>query len=244
MATKTKEKGLSGYEKAAILLLYLGEEVTSHVFSKLGEGEIRRISNIMAGSNIIPVEVRDAVLEEFYDKTKEIGVTSDGDEIIKNALYKAVGKEKGDEILREITMQSGVLADVNRLHPKALSDLIRNEHPQTIALILAHLEPIRSAEVISYFPDRLKKDVVIRIAKMDNVSPETIDEMSQILSRELKAMGRMYGEKLGGTQTVAEILNMMDRSSEELILEGMEEEVRKVMDGLMGEIEMEETRDT
>jgi len=149
----------------------------------------------------------------------------DGGTFIKNTLLKALGNEKGQSLLENLSSsRRGALSDIKHLNPKILAQFIRNEHPQTIAMILAHLEPIRSAETLGHFPVELKKEVIMRIATLEGVSPEAITEVEEVLSRELKTLGTQCGEKLGGAHAAAEILNQMDKSSEGLILEKMDEE--------------------
>lgn len=219
----TKEK-ISGYEKTAILLFALGEEVTSTVFSKLSETEIRKIGNVMAGINHVPLDLKDAVLEEFSENARQVGLLPGGDEFMKNVLYNSMGEEKGKEILKNIDRKPSGLSEIKNLHPKMLAQFIRNEHPQTIAMILAHLEPIRSAETLHFFSADIKKEIISRIATLDNISPEAIEEVEEILKQQLKSLGSNYGETLGGAPAAAEILNLMDKSSEEFILEKMESE--------------------
>ena len=218
------DKKINGYEKAAILLFALGEEVTSTVFSRLNENEIRKIGNVMAGIKHVPLELRDAVLNEFAHIAGQVGLISGGDEFMKNVLYNSLGEEKGKELLKNIDRKPSGLSAVKNLHPKMLSQFIRNEHPQTIAMILAHLEPIRSAEVLQFFPATVKKEIIARIATLDNISPEAIEEVEEIMKKQLKSLGSQYGETLGGAPTAAEILNQMDKASEEFILEKIESE--------------------
>jgi len=219
-----KKKELSGYEKAAILLLSLGEEVASTVFSKLDEYEVRKLSNTMATLEGVTPEQRDEVMEEFSTKADEVSLLSGGDEFVKQTLLKSLGEEKGKEIIKGLQGEGGALSDIKHLHPKTLAQFIRNEHPQTIAMIMAHLDPMKSSEVLNHFPQALKKDVIIRIATLEHVSPEAIDEVEEVLRREIKSLGNQYEEKIGGPQTAAEIMNQMDKSSEEFIFEKLEEE--------------------
>jgi len=217
-------KEMTGYEKAAVLLLYLGEEATSHVFSKLRRDEVKKISGIMAGKNFIPAAVKDSVLDEFLKKTDATGISSDGDALLKSALHSAFGKEKGDALLKELDSDSDVLSDITGLPPQTLAHFLRNEHPQTIAMILAHLDPGRGAEVLGYYPMELKKDVLMRIATLENVSPEVVEEVGKVLREQLLSVGTSKSEKIGGAKPAAEILNRMDKSSEEMILEKIEME--------------------
>jgi len=216
---------LTGYDKAAILLLSLGEDVTSKIFSKLDESEIREIGNVMSTIKTVPAEVSDEVLEEFASRAKDGGgLVSAGDGFLKNVILNSLGKERGAEMLNHLQAKPGTLSDIKRLDPKVIFQFIRNEHPQTIAMILAHLDPVKAADALVLFPDDVKKEVVMRIATLDNVSPEAIEEVEAVIKKEIKSLGAQAVQKVGGTHAVAEIINQMDKASEELIFEHMDED--------------------
>lgn len=216
---------LSGHEKAAILLLSLGEDVASQVFSKLGEGEIAKLGKVMASMSNVSTMVKDSVLDEFVDQIADVALLPEGGQFIKTTILKALGNEKGKVLVEDLeNSRQGSLSEIKHLNAKTLSQFVRNEHPQTIAMILAHLEPFKSSEVMSYFPIDIKKDVLMRIATLEGISPDAIAEVEEVLTLELKSLGNQYGEKLGGTHAAAEILNQMDKSTEGSIMEKMDEE--------------------
>lgn len=215
---------MSGYEKTAILLLSLGEEMTSDIFSRLDEVEIKKLGAVMSGINNVPADVIEEVHEEFSAMARESALISNGDRMLKNVLCQVLGEKRGKEVLNDLRGKPGALAGISHLHPRILAQIIGNEHPQTIAMILAHLEPAKCVETLSFFPGDLKKSVIMRIATLETVSPEAIEEVEEVLKREMKSIGAQYGEKVGGTKFVAEVLNLIDKTSEEYIFEKMEEE--------------------
>ena len=220
-----KKGKLSGYDKAAILLLSLGEDVTAKIFSKLDENYITEIGNVMSTLKTVPAELSEQILEEFAAKAEEGGgIISGGEGFLKNALLTAMGEEKGGEMLKSMKAKPGALTEIKRLDAKTVAQFIRHEHPQTIAMIIAHLEPVKAAEALGYFPNDVKNEVIMRIATLDNISPDAIEEVEAVIKRELKSLGGQSVEKVGGINAVAEIVNQMDKASEEAAFEFMDED--------------------
>ena len=142
-----KKEKLNGYHKAAILLLSLGEDVTAQIFSKLDDRSISEIGNVMSTLKSVPAELSEQVLEEFAKKAEEGGgIISGGESFLKNALLSAMGKEKGGEMLKNMKAKPGTLTEIKLLDAKTVSQFIRHEHPQTIAMVLAHLDPVKAAD--------------------------------------------------------------------------------------------------
>jgi flagellar motor switch protein FliG len=225
-------KKLSGVEKVAAFLSMVGEEAATSVFKHLDPLELARIVPMMARVKITPEE-GGSVLQEFSDKTGTATMSVD-DEYIKKILSKAFGEEQAKKLMDKIESGASAFDILRWLDSSAIATMLSREHPQTIAIILAHLEPTQAAEVLAKLPEHIKIDVSLRIASLDQISPSILGELEDVLASQLQSYTR--GRKIGGIRTVAEILNQLDRASEDLILKNIEEkdqiladEIRKLM---------------
>jgi flagellar motor switch protein FliG len=230
------EKELKGPDKAAIFLLTMGEEFTTEVFRELDDLEIKDLGKAMTSiQNVTASQVQD-VLWEFSLAMQEPGeMRVRGDDFFKNTIGRALDGERADGLIQDINSPIP-FSNIKNIDSKALGNFIRNEHPQTIALILAHIDPGKAAQIISEFPEPLQQDVMLRIADLEPVSNNILDEVEQVLREEIKARGPVGGRPAGGSGTVAEILNQVDQTTENAILTKLEEErsdlaneVRKLM---------------
>lgn len=233
-------EGLRGFEKAAILLNYLGPEAAKILFKFIDDGDIRKLLSAMQKFRIVPVEVTKKVLEEYYEMISEASEYIFSDKTTsKETVVDAVGEERARGILGHLNMNSPAARNLESLEmvdAKSLSNFLINEHPQTIALILAHLEPEKKGEVLKRLPEALQAEVVLRLSSLDHVDPELIAEVDQVLKRELSSIGTVEQASLGGVQPVAEMLNVMDKNTETSIMSRIEEkdpilaeEIRKLM---------------
>jgi len=230
---------LSGPSKAAIFLLTMGEEFTADIFRKLDDVEIRQLGRAMAKiSNVAPSTIQQVLSEFVEEMTSPTELRIKGESFLKNTISRAITDERAEGLLEDIHAEVGPVPfeSLQDVDAKVLANFIRNEHPQTIALILSHLESGKAAEVLSEFPEQLQTDVILRIADLDTVSPQVIEEIEHVLRAEIAAMGTVGSKKLGGAQTVAEILNQVDQTTENTILSKIEEdrtelanEIRKLM---------------
>jgi flagellar motor switch protein FliG len=232
----TSDKELKGPDKAAIFLLTMGEEFTTEVFRELDDMEIKDLGKAMTSiQNVTASQVQD-VLWEFSVAMQEPGeIRIKGDDFFKNTIGRALDGDRADGLIQDINSPIP-FSNIKNIDAKALGNFIRNEHPQTIALILAHIDPGKSAQIISEFPEPLQQDVMLRIADLEPVSNSILDEVEQVLREEIKAQGPVGGRPAGGSGTVAEILNQVDQNTENAILTKLEEdradlanEVRKLM---------------
>lgn len=233
------EKGLTGPQKAAILLLTLGEDFTADIFRQLDDMEIKHLGRAMSGIQHVSPEVVQEVLGEFHDSM--LGPTElriKGDSFFKSSVSKAISEDRAEGLLEDLHTDSGPrpFETMRTVDARVLANFIRNEHPQTVALILAHLDPNQAAEILSDFPEQLQTDVVLRIAELDTVPHQVVEEIEQVLRQEITALGSVGTQKLGGAQTVAEILNSVDQATENAILSKIEEDrmelandIRKLM---------------
>jgi flagellar motor switch protein FliG len=225
-------KKLSGAEKVAAFLSVIGEEAATQVFKHLDPLELARIVPMMARVKLSPDEAN-ALIKDFYEKTGSAMLAVD-EEYIKKVLTKAFGEDQAKKLIEKIESGASAFDVLRWLDPGAVANMLTREHPQTIAIVLAHLEPTQAAEVLSKLPEHLKIDVSLRVASLDQISPSILGELEDVLQSQLQSYTR--GRKIGGIRTVAEILNQMDRASEDIILKNIEEkdqiladEIRKLM---------------
>ena len=219
---------LTGPKKAAILLLAMGEDAAAEVLKNLEEVEIQQVGYFMTRFTDISPEEVDIVLEEFYRNsvTQEEGVNINASpDFIRNALNKAVGPDRAKELADNLsaTGEDSGLDALRFIEPVMISNYIRTEHPQTIALVLSYLNNIeQSSTVLRTLPESIQADVVYRMAAMESIPPGVVQELNDVLTEEMKAAGT-GGSKVGGVEPVAEILNSVDKATETRILSTIEE---------------------
>jgi flagellar motor switch protein FliG len=235
-----KYEDLKGFEKAAILVNYLGGEATKRLFKHVEDGDVRKLLSVMQKYRIVPVEVTKRVLEEYYEMISESNEYIFSESAIhRDTIIEAVGEERARGILGHLnlgTPSSRSLESLELVDAKSLSNFLINEHPQTISVILAHLEPEKKGEVLKRLPESLQAEVVLRLSNLDHVAPELIAEVDRVLKQELQNIGTVEQSSLGGVQPVAEMLNVMDKNTETAIMSRIEEkdpilaeEIRKLM---------------
>jgi len=232
-------ENLKGFEKAAILINYLGANATRVLFTELEDSDIRKLIGVMVRLRVIPVYVTKRVLEEFYAMVSESDDYIFSDDITtKDSIVQAVGEERARGILGHLNIRGGSrnLESLDLVDAKSLANFLVNEHPQTVAVILSHLEPEKKGEVLKRLPEALQAEVVLRMAHLDYIDPQLIAELDTVLKQELSMMGTVEQASLGGTQPVAEMLNVMDKNTETAIMSRIEEkdpilaeEIRKLM---------------
>ncbi|MBU0681557.1 MAG: flagellar motor switch protein FliG [Proteobacteria bacterium] len=229
---------LSGPEKAAIFLLMLGEDYASEVFKRLDDEEIRSVGRQMAKVDRVDKEDVAALLAEFKTDAGGGDIFLSGDDMLESALRRALTGDKAGEILDDIRSdwRLTLFQKARKLDPKVLVNFLRNEHPQTVALVLSVLDNTQAASILAELKEDIQVEVVMRMAELDKVSPEILVEIDRVLQEELLSVEGMEGQRLGGVEAVAEILNNADRGLEAQILEGIEEqreslaeEIRRLM---------------
>ncbi len=216
---------MNGTDKAAILLLYLGPEATSKIFEHMEDVEIKRISQSMARLGHVPRNAIQEVVNEYVDITDpETGIFSQGEEFVRKILEKALGPAKAEILLKELSVANyGDMTDMlSNMDSKTIANFLSQEHPQTIAVILAKLKAKHTSEIIGYLPQELQAEVVMRIADVDQVSPEIIAEIEDVMRRELSAAGAVQRFKVGGVEKVVDMFNHFDRSKEKQILDKLD----------------------
>jgi len=213
-------------EKVAILLLQLGEDNTAEIFSSMSVDAITEVSKYIAGSKSIDKAVATAVLEEFHAIFQSGAfITSGGMEYARELLYRTLGQEEAKKVLDKLSksMQSTQnFAYLSNIKPQQLSDFITHEHPQTIALILAHMDATEAADTLQFFPDDLRSEVAMRMAKLGDISPSVIKRVSAVLESKLESLAS-YKVEVGGTRAVADIFNRLGAKNSKSTLATIEQ---------------------
>jgi flagellar motor switch protein FliG len=219
-------EGVTGTRKAAILLASLGADVSAKIFKNLSENEIELLSAEISRLANVDETATSAVTREFLQMalTKQY-ITSGGMNYALAILNRAVGRARAVEIVGRIqtTLEPSRFAGVRKADPNQLASILRREHPQTVALVLASLEPEAGAAIIGGLPTDMRSEVVLRIATMDKASPEVVKQIEQVLERQVSAglaSGVSYG---GGAKTVAEVLNRVDPATQKDLLGQLDE---------------------
>jgi flagellar motor switch protein FliG len=212
--------------KAAIMFLALGEEASSRVFKHLQESEIERIVREVAVMGQVPADVGEHVLTEFNHMSSAVDfLDSGGVDHAKRLLTKTVGPEAShrilDRVIRSFNTAAG-FATLEKANPQQLSKFILGEHPQTIALILAHLNPGSAALLVSQLPDEMRADVLIRMSSLEDIPPEVIGRISNVIDARLRSLGGPTREQRGGVRAVAELFNRLERGVSQPALERIE----------------------
>ena len=218
-----------GAEKAAILLMNLGEEKADQVLANMDELEIQTIGNYMSSLGNIDHKVMDSVNKDFYNllESGASGLAKAGTDFLKSSLNKALTPDKATEILDNITSPGekigGGLETIRLLEPEVIASFIENEHPQTAAIILAHLEPDVASQTVKKISENKRMEIVHRLATLEKVSPKVIKELDDALQAEFQYSGAISGNKLGGKTLAARLIGAMDRATQSTILSSMEE---------------------
>ena len=215
----------TGAQKAAILLLSFGEDVSAEIFKNLNEFEIKRVGAAMSRLGRLEQDIVDEIIMEFYgilQQNKKFFYG--GNDFTKKVIGSAFKGGDADQMIEDLALSSSANLDsLELIDPRTLATFIRNEHPQTIALILAHLDPKKCGETLKLLPESLHTEILLRIANLDAVAPEIIDEIDDVLRNEIQAMGSISHQKIGGVEPIAEMLNLIDKATEEQILDNLEE---------------------
>ena len=226
MAQDGNPDSLTGPEKAAVFLLMLGEDYSADVFKRLDEDEIRSVGRQMAKIDRVDKDDVAALLAEFQGDAGGDEIFLSGDDMLESALRRALTGERAGEILDDIRSdwRLTLFQKARKLEPKILVNFLRNEHPQTISLVLSVLEANQAAIILADLKEETQVEVVMRMAELDKVSPDVLVEVDRVLQDELLSVEGMEGQRLGGVDAVAEILNNADRALEAQVLEGVEEQ--------------------
>lgn len=231
---------LNGSQKVAILLLYLGEGAAADILQRMDEEEILQVGQSMASVEAIPAEVVESVLLEFCERfSAQKGMTVKGRDYLKRVMHSGLGEDRARRILRGLNFldQKKFQAKVASLSPEAIASLVRNEHPQTIAVIASMLSPSVGAKMVMYLDAEKRHDVLFRMASIERVSPEVQEQLREFIDRELKVpepeLGMTQqapGDRAQGLVKVAEVLNAMGKSQNKGILEILGQRDQELVD--------------
>ncbi len=229
---------LSGQEKAAILLSALGPTTTKLIFKHMKDNDVKRMINTMSALSKSPIWMVKKVLEEFYSSINEDNDLLFSENKGRDFILGTLGEDRAKQLLGQIVDvgSSNTLESLELVDTRTLANFLINEHPQTIALICAHLPVEKKVDVLRKLPEGLQAEVVLRVANLDFVSPELIAQLDDVLKTELSTLGSIDTQQLGGVEPIADMLNLMDKNSEKNIMARVEEkdpelaeEIRKLM---------------
>lgn len=224
---------LTGPQKTAILILALGDAFASEVFKKFERSEITAVSKAMAKLETITKEQAEDVLREF-NQSMTIGkeMLYGGPEQVRKMISSNLDSDTARYILDELDFDSGPapFKELANVSPRILAQILRNEHPQTLALILGHLPPENAGDLVQHLAPGVRPEVLMRLANLEAVADEMLAEVSRVLQSQLIAIGGKEGRQVGGANAVAEILNAIDRGTEEEIMADIEEESAQLAD--------------
>ena len=227
------DSGLSGLQKAAVLLITLGPEKSSSIFKHLKEEEIEELTLEIANTRSITPQLKEDIMEEFYQVClAQQYIAEGGIGYAKELLEKALGEEKAKDVIGKLTasLQVKPFEFVRKTDASQLLNFIQDEHPQTIALIMSYLSPAQSSMILSALPPERQSDVAKRIAMMDRTSPDVIKEVEKVLESKLSSLVNQDYTIIGGVDAVVEILNSVDRGTEKHIMETLEVEEPELAD--------------
>ena len=229
---------LNGQDRAGLLLSSLGMNITQLIFQTMKDNDVKRMINAMSNVKRAPSWMVKRVLEDFYKQLNEENDLLFAENRGRDFIINTLGEDRAKQLLGQIVEvgQSNTLESLELVDTRTLSNFLINEHPQTIALIVAHLAPERKVDVLRRLPEGLQAEVVLRVANLDYVSPELISQLDDVLKTELSTLGSIDTNQLGGVEPIADMLNLMDKNTEKNIMSRVEEkdpelaeEIRKLM---------------
>ncbi len=218
----TSDEKMSGVQRASILLLALGEKDAAEILRHMGPKEVQDLGMTMAGLTNITSHQIESVMESFVSSLEgQTALGLDSDEYIRNMLTTALGADKASGMIDRILLgrNSKGLEQLKWMDARGIAELIRLEHPQIIAIVLSFLDADQAAQVLAQFPDRVRSDIIMRVATLDGVQPAALQELDEILERQLSGNTNVQSSSLGGIKTAANILNLVDGSIESEIMD-------------------------
>ena len=237
MSKEKTESKRNGTERAAILLLSLGEAEATEVMKHMGAKDVQRIGAAMTQLQNISRQEVQGVLAEFTNKLEEQTALGIGvDDYLRKVLIGALGEDKAGGVIDRILFgrSSKGLEALKWMDSRAVAELIRQEHPQIISIVLAYLDADQSAEILQQFPDWLRADVIMRIATLDGIQPTALHELDEVIEKQFAGKtGALKTSIIGGVKTAAQIMNFLDSSQESVLIEN----IRKVDDTLGSKIQ-------
>jgi flagellar motor switch protein FliG len=220
---------MTGPQKAAMLLIVLGEQTSAELLQQLSEEEVQKVSKEVAKITAISTEQAESILHEFHHLSAAGDYVARGGvefarKLLSRAFHPDVAKRMMDRLTRALGADAANFDAIQNADPQQLAKFIHNEHPQTIALVLSHLNTTQAAALLMSLPPRLRSDVARRMASLDQISPEIIAKIAGVIGQKLKALGEFSRESYGGVRAVAEVLNRIDSISSRDILDTIEKQ--------------------
>ncbi len=228
LETANANSSLPGIRKAAILMVILGEQISAEILKQMDEEEVQALGREVARVITIGNDQAEDILEEFYHMSvaREY-VLKGGIDYARKMLMNAFGPEHAkkmvDRLVKTLGSETASFDTLQKADPQQLAKFIHNEHPQTIALILSHLNASQAAGLLISLPPELRADVALRMANLDQISPEIISKIAAIIGQKLKALGELSRESYGGVRAVSEMFNRLDSATSKEILETIEQ---------------------
>ena len=217
---------MSGSERAAIFMMSLGEKNAAEVLKHMAPKEVQKIGTVMATLENVPNKKVEYVISAFVETANtQSGVGVDSDEYIRNMLNNALGEDKASSLIDRILIgkSSKGLDSLKWMDPRAVADVVKNEHPQIIAIVLSYLDSGHAAEILQHLPEQARSDVLMRIATLEGVPPAALHELNEVLEKQFSGSSSIQNSGVGGIKIAAEILNFMDGASEAAITEAITE---------------------
>jgi len=221
MGDATPAADIGGAERAAILLMSLGEAEAAEVLKHMGAKDVQKVGQAMAALTNVSRERANDVIDRFVmelDNQTAIGVGAD--DYVRRVLVGALGEDKASGLIDRILLgrNSKGLEALKWMETRAVADLVRNEHPQIVAIVLAYLDPDQAAEVLALLPERMRSDVLMRIARLDGIQPAALRELDEIMEKQFSGGGNLKSSSVGGIKVAAGILNLMDSAAEQALV--------------------------
>jgi len=220
------EASLSKTQRAAVLLMTLGEQEAAEVLRQLGAKEVQKLGQAMASiANVTKNQVVN-VVDDFVDTLdKHTSIGMGADDYVRKVMIQALGEDKASSLIDRILLgrNSKGLEALKWMEPRAIADLIRNEHPQIVAIVLAYLDSDQAADVIKQLAPRLRSEVLMRIATLDGIPPGALSELNEIMERQFAGKQNVSSSAVGGIKVAANILNFIDAGTEQQIMASIRE---------------------
>ncbi|MFO7734955.1 MAG: flagellar motor switch protein FliG [bacterium] len=224
-------KKLTPMEKASILLMVMGDEVAPEIIKKLSDRDLRKIGQVTVELGDVGPEEVETAIRDFLQEAQIAGRSiMDSENFLRSVVEKAHGNEKADVLLNDIYSSRHAMDFLNKVDAVTLKNILIKEQPQTIALILSYPSPEKASEVLPLLPEELRTDVLLKMAELSPVSPDILQDMEDVLQKEVKSRGALISGKIGGAEQLASIFNEMDKTSMTEMMSTIEEEDEELAD--------------
>jgi flagellar motor switch protein FliG len=224
--SEDKSPNLSKIDQAAILMMSLGEKDAAAVLKHLGPKEVQRIGTAMSQLENVPQDHVELVMNSFLSEARTLtGLGMGADGYIRNMLVEALGDDKANSLVDRILLGGNTtgLDTLKWMDPRSVADIIRHEHPQIQAIVIAYLDGDQAAEVLSSLPEKVRLDIIMRVASLDSVQPSALQELNDILEKQFSGSAGSQTKQMGGTKVAAEIMNNLDSSVEGELMDSIKE---------------------